>query len=426
MKVLVIGGGGREHALCWKISRSSLVKKIFCAPGNAGTSQVAENVAIAANDLEKLLAFAKKESIDLTVVGPEDPLCLGIVDLFQKEKLRIFGPSRRAAELEGSKAFCKEILRRHKIPTASYRSFETMPMAMAYLETLRQYPVVVKASGLAAGKGVIICRSHEEAREAVEQTMERRAFGEAGKTVVIEEFLLGEEVSVLTLTDGETIIPLEPSQDHKTVFDGDRGPNTGGMGAICPVSTLNPRILAQIESQILVPTIHAMNREGRGFRGILYAGLMLTEQGPRVLEFNVRFGDPETQAVLMRVRSDLVPYFLHASEGTLSQLEGLDWDPRASISVVAASKGYPGPYEKGKVIEGLDAVETGDDLQVFHAGTAVEKGKIVTSGGRVLAVSALGEDLARARDRAYAALERIRFEGIHSRRDIGFRVLGKG
>ncbi len=425
MKILVIGNGGREHALCWKIAQSPLVQKLFCAPGNPGTAAVAENVSISPTDLPRLLQFAKQEQIDLTVVGPEDALCGGIVDLFEAEKLKIFGPSQRAAQIEGSKSFCKELLRRHRIPTAAFKIYDSSGPAMAYLETNITYPLVVKASGLAAGKGVFVCKDREEARDAIEKMMGEKRFGSSGETVLIEDFLQGQEASVLTLTDGETIIPLEPSQDHKAVFDNDQGPNTGGMGAICPTPAVAPRILYQIESQVLVPTIHALNREGRRFSGILYAGLMLTTQGPKVLEFNARFGDPETQAVLLRFRSDLVPYLLHCAEGRLDEMQGIDWDERVAVCVVAASKGYPGDYAKGKTITGLDRVSQGEDLQVFQAGTVQKDGVLQTSGGRVLGVAALGQNWEEARQRAYAEMEHIQFEGKHFRRDIGFKALPK-
>ncbi len=418
MKILIIGSGAREHALCWKIAQSPLLTKLYCAPGNAGIAEQAEIVPIAANDLPGLLQFARKEQIDLTIVGPEEPLCLGIVDLFEKEKLKIFGPDQRAAELEGSKTFCKELLQRHKIPTAAFRRFENSAPALSYLESL-EYPVVVKASGLAAGKGVSVCADLQSARNAVLDAMEKKVFGKAGESILIEEFLRGQEMSLLILTDGQTVIPLEPAQDYKAVLDGGKGPNTGGMGSICPPPTATPRLLRQIESQIVIPTIHALNREGRRFRGVLYAGLMLCESGPKVLEFNVRFGDPETQALMMRLRSDLLPYFLHAAEGKLDTLQGIEWDPRPSICVVAASKGYPGNYEKGKVISGLNEVTSSKELAVFHAGTTRKEKQIVSAGGRVLSVAAVADSIPLAREKAYEQLRKIQFDGVHWRSDIG-------
>lgn len=418
MKILIIGSGAREHALCWKIAQSPLLTKLYCAPGNAGIAEQAEIVPIVANDLPGLLQFAKKEQIDLTIVGPEEPLCLGIVDLFEKEKLKIFGPDQRAAELEGSKTFCKELLHRHKIPTAAFRRFENSAPALSYLESL-EYPVVVKASGLAAGKGVSVCADLQTARNAVLDAMEKKVFGKAGESLLIEEFLRGQEMSLLILTDGQTVIPLEPAQDYKAVLDGGKGPNTGGMGSISPPPTANARLLRQVESQIVIPTIHALNREGRRFRGVLYAGLMLCESGPKVLEFNVRFGDPETQALMMRLRSDILPYFVQAAEGKLDTLQGLEWDPRPSICVVAASKGYPGNYENGKLITGLDEVAQSKELAVFHAGTSRKEKQILSSGGRVLSVAAVADSIQLAREKAYEQLRKIQFDGVHWRSDIG-------
>jgi phosphoribosylamine--glycine ligase len=419
MKVLVVGGGGREHALCWKIASSPLVSEVFCAPGNAGIAQVAECVDIPANDLDGLRNFARENAIELTVVGPEDPLCAGIVDVFRAAGLRIFGPTRAAAQIEGSKAFARELCRRNKIPQPGFWVFEEPAMALAFLENRADGPIVVKASGLAAGKGVVVAADRQTAAAAVRACLEQRAFGDAGRTIVIEERLEGEELSVITLTDGRTIVPLEPARDHKAVFDGGEGPNTGGMGAYSPVPSVGERTLRQIERQVLIPAIHALNREERPFQGFLYGGLMLTASGPRVLEFNCRLGDPETQPLLMRLRSDLVPLLLHAADGTLDQLEAPQWDPRAAVCVMAVSGGYPGEYERNLPIHGLDRVAAGEDLQVFHSGTRRRGGDIVTAGGRVLGVCALGASVAQASAKAYAALRGIEFKGMHLRRDIG-------
>lgn len=421
MKVLVVGSGGREHALCWKIRQSPLVQRLFCAPGNPGTAALADPVDVAADDVAGLVRFAKAERIDLTVVGPEGPLCAGVVDAFQQQKLRCFGPDKLAAELEGSKSFARELCRRHRIPGPNFWTFEHPAPARAFLDNREDGPIVVKASGLAAGKGVAVCKNNTEAKAAAAECLEKRRFGEAGGTVVFEEFLTGREVSLITLTDGETIVPLEPAEDHKAVFDGDKGPNTGGMGVVTPVP-LMPRMAAQIESQIVFPTVHALNREGRRYRGFLYAGLMLTTQGPRVLEYNCRLGDPETQPLLLRLRSDLVPLLLATADGKLAEQDAPVWDPRVAVCVVACSGGYPGEFKKGLPIFGLDRVVCGDDLQVFHAGTTKKGGDLVTAGGRVLAVTALGADVTAARARAYEALARIEFEGMHYRRDIGQRA----
>lgn len=418
MKILVVGGGGREHALAYKLRQSPLVTRLFCAPGNAGIAQVADIVDIGAEDLAGLRAFAVENAIDLVVVGPEAPLCAGIVDEMTKAKIRCFGPTRQAAELEGSKAFARELCRRHRIPSPLFWTFEDAAKAKAFLDMREEGPLVVKASGLAAGKGVVVCKKLDEARAAAADILEKRRFGEAGNTAVFEEFLVGEELSLMTLTDGQTIVPLEPARDHKAVFDGDKGPNTGGMGAFSPVA-VQPRTLAQIENQIVFPTVHAMNRENRRYQGFLYAGLMLTAQGPRVLEYNCRLGDPETQPLLMRLQSDLLPLLLATVDGKLDTMEAPVWDRRHAVCVVACSGGYPGEFKKGLPIFGLDSVANGPDLQVFHSGTAKKGGDVVTNGGRVLSVTALGDTMAEARERAYGALRKIEFVGQHWRRDIG-------
>lgn len=418
MRILVVGSGGREHALCWKISQSPEVSRVFCAPGNGGIASVAENVDIPAEDLAGLRNFAAENGVDLTVVGPEAPLCAGIVDVFEEAGLKAFGPNKAAAEIEGSKVFARELCRRHRIPSPGFWVFDDVIKARSFLEQRDEGPIVVKASGLAAGKGVTVAPDLATARGAVADCLEKERFGTAGRTVVLEEFLEGPELSVMTLTDGSTIVPWEPARDHKPVFDGDEGPNTGGMGAVSPVEVL-PRVLRQIETQIVFPSIHALNREGRAYRGFLYTGLMLTQSGPKVLEYNCRLGDPETQPLLMRLQSDIVPMLLHAVDGTLDRIEAPVWDPRVAVCVMATSKGYPGDYRKGQPIFGLDEVATGPDLQVFHSGTALRGGDTVTAGGRVLSVSALGDTLEAAREKAYGTLARIEFQGMHFRRDIG-------
>lgn len=421
MKVLVVGAGGREHALCWKIAQSPLVSQVFCAPGNGGIAEHAECVDISATDLEGLRNFAVESGIDFTVVGPEDPLVRGIVDLFSDSGLKIFGPRKAAAEIEGSKAFSRELGRRHKIPGPGFWVFDQVSMALAFLENRPEGPIVVKASGLAAGKGVVVAKDLDEARAAVRSSMEQGSFGEAGQTVVIEEVLEGVELSVMTLTDGTTMALFEPARDHKAVGDGGVGPNTGGMGAYSPVEDAADRMLRQVENQVMIPAIHGLNREDRHFRGFLYAGLMLSSAGPRVLEFNCRLGDPETQPLLMRLKSDLLPLLMHTADGTLDQLSAPEWDPRPAVCVMACSGGYPGEYRKGLPIHGLELVESGPDLQVFHSGTQRRGSDVVTAGGRVLSVSALGDTLDEARERAYAELRKIEFPGMHFRSDIGAR-----
>jgi phosphoribosylamine--glycine ligase len=426
MKILVVGKGGREHALVWKLARSPRTSRIFCAPGNAGTARDGVNVAVEQNDIEKLLRFARKEEIDLTVVGPEEPLALGIVDLFQQAGLRIFGPTKEAARLESSKVFAKGLMRHADVPTAEFRVCDHPEPARTWIQT-REYPVVVKADGLAAGKGVIVCSTREEALAAVERIMVRDEFGRtAGRQVVIEKRLEGEELSILALVSGRTIIPLQPTQDHKAVNDGDTGPNTGGMGAHCPAPIGSPELLEQIDREVLVPTIHAMKRSRRPFRGVLYAGLIVTTQGPRVLEYNCRFGDPETQPLLMRLKTDLLDLIEAVVDERLDEFDGkVEWDPRPAVSVVLASGGYPGRFQRGYVIEGLDAAARLPDVQVFHAGTKLDGEMVRTDGGRVLSVTALGDSLAEARQRAYEAVRLVRFADMHYRTDIGARTLAK-
>lgn len=422
MKVLIVGGGGREHALCWKLSKSPKVKALFCAPGNAGIAEVAHPVDIEAEDLEGLLRFAKDEGIDLTVVGPEAPLVQGIVDLFEGEGLKVFGPSKAAAELEGSKAFAKEFMRRHGIPTAPFKIFDDPEKAKKWICNFHK-PLVVKASGLAAGKGTIVCEDQKEAIDAIDEIMVKKTFGEAGAKVVVEERLYGQEISYMALCDGETILPLSSSQDHKRLLDNDQGPNTGGMGAYSPVPFVNEGLEERIIQEIMLPTVKGLREEGRPYRGVLYAGLMIDRGGdPWVLEFNCRFGDPETQALLVRMEGDLLEVILACVEGRLSEVS-LAWDPRPAVCVVMASKGYPGAYEKGKEILGIEEAEKMRDVWVFHAGTKREKGRLVTAGGRVLGITAKGKDLAEAIRRAYEAVGRIWWEGVHYRTDIGQKGL---
>ncbi len=498
MKVLVIGKGGREHALCWKLKQSPRVTKVFCAPGNAGTALDVQNVPIEAGDIRALIQFAKREGVGLTVVGPEEPLVKGIVDTFQKDGLRIFGPSKVAAELEGSKVFAKELMRQAGIPTADYRLFRSAPDAEHYIrsrevslvvrsrgrsnirqtlhcrtaaETIeaidrimdpremiapgvqveleergerrafataaearefvmaRPIGMVIKADGLAAGKGVYVCDNLRQAIDAIDQIMIRRVYGQAGDRVIIEERLDGQETSILAITDGRTIIPLESSQDFKRAYDNDQGPNTGGMGAFSPTSIVTPELMEQVEREVLVPVVHAMKRARRPFRGVLYAGLMLTNQGPKVLEFNCRFGDPETQAILPRLKSDLFEVLNAAVDERLDTVN-LEWDRRPSVTVVMASEGYPGHYERDRVIRNLDAVDRMPDVKVFHAGTTLRvdtssadrESRVVSDGGRVLNVSAVGDDIADARKRAYEAVNAIKFNGGWFRRDIAEKV----
>ena len=501
MKVLVVGKGGREHALCWKLRQSPRVRAVFCAPGNAGTSLEGQNVSIDSNDTRALIQFAKREGIGLTVIGPEEPLVNGVVDAFQREGLRVFGPRKDAAELEGSKVFAKELMRQAGIPTADYRIFRSAPDAEAYIlsrevslllrtkgrSTIRHkmacktakdaieaiervfdpremlapnvqveieergerrvfdnaadardyvlgrpLGMVLKADGLASGKGVYVCDNLRQALDAIDQVMVRRIFGRGGDRLVLEERLDGQEASILALTDGRTIVPLESSQDHKRAFDHDEGPNTGGMGAYSPAPIITPDLMAQVEGEILVPAVHALKRARRPFRGVLYAGLMLTNQGPKVLEFNVRFGDPECQAVLMRLQGDLLDLLEAVVDERLDTV-GLRWDPRPAVTVVMAAEGYPGHYERGRPIHNLEQADRMADVQVFHAGTATRteshlgtETRVVTDGGRVLGVTALGETLAGAQSLAYEAARSIRYTGAWYRRDIADRAIKPG
>jgi phosphoribosylamine--glycine ligase len=497
LKVLVIGKGGREHALCWKLKQSAHVTRVFCAPGNAGTALEVQNVPLDPTDFKSLIQFARREQIGLTVVGPEEPLVLGIVDAFQSQGLRVFGPRRDAAELEGSKVFAKDVMRQAGIPTADYRVFRTAPDAERYIlsrdvslairsrtralrgpatcrtaeEALdaierafdprnpeglpgpveiesrgqklvfpipaeaREYVLgralnlVVKADGLAAGKGVVVCNTIREALKAIDEIMVRRTLGRSGERVIIEERLDGQEASILALTDGRTIIPLDSSQDHKRAFDHDEGPNTGGMGAYSPTPVITPALMTQIEREVLVPVVHALKRARKAFRGVIYAGLMLTNQGPKVLEFNVRFGDPECQVLLYRLKSDLFELLDAAVDERLDQV-AIEWDPRPALTVVMASDGYPGTYERGRVIHNLEEADAMPDVKVFHAGTVMrsevtgEGGpRVVTDGGRVLGVTAIGKDLGEARDRAYKAVRSIRFSGAQYRTDIAAKAM---
>ena len=421
MKVLIVGSGGREHALAWKIAQSGMLTKLFVAPGNGGTGEYAESVDIASDDVAGMLAFARREGIDLTVVGPEAPLVAGIVDAFQAEGLKIFGPSGRAAFLEGSKVFAKKLMRSFSVPTPPFQIFDDYEGACAYVQT-RTLPLVVKADGLAAGKGVIVCRSRAEASQALRAIMKDKQFGAAGAQVVVETCVEGEEASILAFSDGRAIYAMETSQDHKPVFNDDKGPNTGGMGAYSPAPVITTKLMDIIERDILIPTIHGMNHEGRVYSGVLYVGVMRTEEGIEVLEYNCRFGDPETQPILMRLRSDLLEVLLAVAEGRLEEVT-LEWDPRPAVCVVMASGGYPGEYRKGFPIEGIADAEKDADVKVFHAGTKVDDGTLVTAGGRVLGVTALGPDIAGAKKKAYEAVEKIRFKDAHFRTDIADKAL---
>jgi phosphoribosylamine--glycine ligase len=419
MKVLVVGGGGREHALVWKLSQSPVVEKIICAPGNAGIAGLATCIKIPVDDFTGLINLAKQEEIDITAVGPEAPLAEGIVDAFEKEGLKIFGPAGNAAALEGSKVFAKELMRKYNIPTAEFKAFTQPEPAYRYIKELG-VPCVIKADGLAAGKGVIVARDEETAISAVKSIMVERTFGGAGDKIIIEECLEGEEVSVLAFTDGKTVLPLLPAQDHKQVFDGDEGPNTGGMGAYCPAPVCPPELQKKVLEEILLPTVKGLEAEGYPYKGVLYAGLMITGEGPKVLEYNVRFGDPEAQPLLVSLETDLVEIIEAVLGGNLDGVN-LKWKDGAAVCVVLASGGYPGSYSKGFPIQGLKEVPPG--IQVFHAATAEKDGRIVTSGGRVLGVTALDKDIPSAITLAYKGVESISFEGMHFRKDIGKKAL---
>lgn len=429
MNVLIVGNGGREHALAWKIAQSPRVEQVFVAPGNAGTAIDATNVAIAVDDHASLIQFAQQNQCELTVIGPEAPLVDGLADAMEEAGLKVFGPSQAAAELEGSKVFCKNLLHTANIPTASYRAFRTAEDASRYIwekypEAYEPVPVVIKADGLAAGKGVIVCSDRTEALDAIDRIAKSKEFGDAGNELVIEERLIGQEASVLAITDGETIVTLPPAQDHKPAHDGDTGPNTGGMGAYCPTPIVDEEMLDKIERDVLVPIVHALKRARRPFKGVLYAGLMLTAAGPKVLEFNVRFGDPECQPLLMRLKTDIVDIMMATAEGKLGEIGDLEWDPRPAICVVMASEGYPADYVKGREISGLERADQIEDVKVFHAGTrAIDDALPVTDGGRVLGVTAIADSIPAAKLKAYQAVKEIRWPGAWCRKDIADKAM---
>jgi phosphoribosylamine--glycine ligase len=421
MKVLLVGSGGREHALAWKLSKSKLLKKLYIAPGNPGTGQVGENVEIGDSDIAGLVKFARQQEVGLIVVGPEDPLAMGLVDAAAAARIQAFGPEKGAAALEADKGFAKKVMHANAVPNAEGRTFESFQDAKAYIAS-RETALVVKATGLAKGKGVFVCDDPADAILAAERIMNERIFGEAGNSVIVEEKLVGEEASILAFVDGRNIYVMESSQDHKPIGDGDTGPNTGGMGAYSPAPVVTDKIMSQIEREVLVPVVDGMNRNGTPYRGVLYAGVMITAGGPKVLEFNARFGDPETQPILMRMQSDLLEVMLAVCEGKLDKVT-LQWDPRPAVCVVMASGGYPGSYEKGKEITGIENAERLGDVKVFHAGTKRQDGKLVTSGGRVLGVTAVGATVAEAQKKAYAAVDCIAWEGAYWRKDIGDKAL---
>ncbi|MDD2928042.1 MAG: phosphoribosylamine--glycine ligase [Candidatus Omnitrophica bacterium] len=422
MRILVIGSGGREHALAWKIAQSKLCTKLFCAPGNAGIAQIAECVNIQVEDIGGLLEFVEKEKIDLTVVGPEIPLSLGIVDEFSRYGLKIFGPKRAAARLEASKIFSKELMAKYNVPTAHFKIFDDLQEAQRYIERIGA-PCVVKADGLAAGKGVVVAKTTNEAKQAAVAMMQERVFGESGNRIIIEECLQGEEVSIIVITDSKEVRALASSQDHKRVFDNDSGPNTGGMGAYSPAPIVTPELFREIMDKVIFPTLGGLAKEGIDYRGVLYAGIMLTKDGPKTLEFNARFGDPETQAILPRLKSDLLEIMLATAEQKLNRIKALEWDARTCVCVVCASGGYPGSYEKGKEIFGLDKAAEVQDVVVFHAGTKSMGNRVITHGGRVLGVTGLGRTVSEAMEKAYAAVRKISFRGMHYRHDIGRKAL---
>jgi len=425
MKILIIGNGGREHALAWKTAQSPLAETVFVAPGNAGTAlePALQNVDISTTDIPALLRFAQHEKIDLTIVGPEAPLVIGVVDAFRAAGLKIFGPTQAAAQLEGSKAFTKDFLDRHQIPTAEYHNFTDIEAALAYTRS-KGAPIVIKADGLAAGKGVIVAMTLQEAEEAIQDMLAGNAFGDAGHRIVVEEFLDGEEASFIVMVDGKNVLPMATSQDHKRVGDGDTGPNTGGMGAYSPAPVVTDEIHQRVMERIIWPTVRGMAAEGNIYTGFLYAGLMIDKNGqPKVIEFNCRFGDPETQPIMLRLQSDLVDLCLAAVDGKLNTKDSV-WDPRPSLGVVLAAGGYPGDYRTGDQIHGLPQEEIPDG-KVFHAGTKMQDGQVVTNGGRVLCVTALGEDVAIAQQHAYMLVKRISWNGCFCRKDIGYRAIGR-
>ncbi|MBN1213234.1 MAG: phosphoribosylamine--glycine ligase [candidate division Zixibacteria bacterium] len=420
MKLLVIGSGGREHALVWKLKQSKKVEKIFCTPGNGGISQLAKCINIKADNIKTLADFAVRNKINLTVVGPEQPLALGIVDEFQKRKLKIFGPEKKAAQLESSKVFAKQFMQKYHIPTAPFKVFTTYAEAIGFCKSV-EYPIVIKVDGLAAGKGVIVVENQDEANAIIEAIMMKQSFGKAGEQVVIESFLKGQEISIMTITDGKTILPLLPSQDHKQAFEGDRGPNTGGMGAYCPTTFVTDETMEHINDFILKPTINGLRNENITYRGILYCGLMLTDNGPKVLEYNCRFGDPETQAVLPLLKSDLIEIMLAVTDKKLSSIAKLDWRKGFAACVVMTSRGYPNKYSTGHPISGLKKNWSNGNF-VFHAGTRKENNNFFTSGGRVLGVTGINNNLKGALNSAYSMVKKIKYEGVTYRRDIGFRA----
>ncbi|MBN2298996.1 MAG: phosphoribosylamine--glycine ligase [Deltaproteobacteria bacterium] len=422
MKVLVIGSGGREHTLCWKIAQSSAVDEVFCAPGNGGIAGDAICIDIAGDDIPSLIRFVRDNGIDLSVVGPEAPLVGGIVDAFTSEKLAVFGPDSRAAALEGSKIFAKTAMHDCAIPTARFETFTDADKAVSFIRGA-DFPIVVKADGLAAGKGVIVTSSRDEAIQAAQDIMVKREFGNAGSSVVLEEKLVGEEASFIAICDGEHIVPLASSQDHKPAYDNDQGPNTGGMGAYSPAPVLDENTYAHVLDTILYPLVHGLRKQGITYRGVIYAGLMITDDGPKVLEFNVRMGDPETQPLLMRLKSDIVPILTEVANGGSIKNMKLEWEAGPSVCVVLASGGYPGTYEKGKIITGIDAANAIEGIKVFHAGTRLQGKSLVTSGGRVLGVTALGDDLKTTIEKAYRAASMISFEKMYFRKDIGHKAL---
>ena len=420
MKILVIGGGGREHAIVWKLKQSAKNPEVFCAPGNGGIAKLATCVPIKVTQMQELLDFAKQEKIDMVVVGPDDPLMMGMVDLFEENGFKTFGPRKNAAIIEGSKVFAKDLMKKYNIPTANYEVFDNSNLALSYINEQNTYPIVIKAEGLALGKGVIIAQNFEEAKAAISDIMEDKVFGAAGSRVVIEEFLTGQEISILAFTDGKTVAPMVSSQDHKKAFDGDLGPNTGGMGTFSPSRIYTDAIAKECMQQIFLPTVHAMQKENRPFKGVLYFGLILTQNGVRVIEYNARFGDPETQVVLPRLKTDLVDVFSAVIDETLDSIQ-IEWEDSVCVCVVMASGGYPAKYETGKEITGLDSFDHSDDIIVFHAGTKLENEKYYTAGGRVLGVTAVANSFDAAIQKSYDTVSKIDFEKAQYRKDIGIK-----